>query len=99
MKKFRTLVAAALLVLPSLLVSSPGYSTAELPAIDPGASPLQQQHCPVENGVGCGGFNGLIGANPMLASIVIGADRFRRERIQSCLQFVQRLRSFGVGPV
>ena len=95
MNKYRTFAAASLIVLPSMLFSSPGYSTAELPAIDAGASRFGQQSCPVENGSGCGGLNGLIGANPMIATIFATADRLRREQIGSCLQFMQQIRQFG----
>ena len=80
-----------------MFFSSPGYTTSELPAIDPGASRYGQQNCPVDNGAGCGVFSRVIGANPMIASVYSGADRFRRERIDSCLQFMQQLRDFGIG--
>ena len=95
MNKYRTFAAVSLIVLPSILFSSPGYSTAELPAIDASANRLGQQSCPVESGSGCGGLNGLIGANPMIATIFGTADRLRREQIGSCLQFMQKFPPFG----
>ncbi len=94
MKKYRIFAAATLIVLPSMLYSSIGYSTSELPAIDPGASRLGQQNCPVENGSGCTGPCGFIGANPVIAAVFGRVDQFRRERIDSCLQFMRHLRQF-----
>ncbi len=94
MKPYRTLTAATLILLPSLLFTGPGYSTSELPAIDAAALREGQPSCPTENPAGCGG---LAGASPLLGQVFGRADRFRRERIETCLQFMQRLRGFG-GP-
>lgn len=95
MNKYRTLTAVTLIVLPAMLFSSPGYSTAELPAIDPSANASSQQSCPVESGSGCGSLNAIVGANPMIASIFGTADRLRREQLGSCLEFMQHFRQFG----
>ena len=56
MKKYRLYAVVALLVAPSILVSSPGFSTSELPRIDGGGQAFQQQNCPTGGGFGC--FNG-----------------------------------------
>lgn len=64
MKKYRLYAIAALLAVPSMLVSGPGLSTSSLPAIDAGASAQQRQNCPVEGGYGC-----FSGARPSPFSI------------------------------
>jgi hypothetical protein len=55
MKKYRLYAVVALLVAPSILVSSPGFSTSVLPRIDGGTQALQQQSCPTGGGFGCFG--------------------------------------------
>lgn len=95
MKKSRILTAAALLALPSMLISSPGYSTSSLPEIGAQAGFYQQQSCPNGNQGGC--FMSASGFGPagMVGVALSNADRFRRERIDTCLQFMQRIRTFA----
>ena len=95
MKKYRTFAAATLIVLPSMFFSGSSYSTSDLPAIGESASRSGQQSCPLENGSGCAGPNGLFGANPVIAAIFGRADQFRRARIDTCLQFMQQIRQLG----
>ena len=90
MKKHRILAAAALLVLPSVLFSGSGYSNSQLPQIDADASRFGQQSCPVDNG-GCGGLNGIFGANPMIGSIIGNAERLRLEHFKTCMQFIKKI--------
>ena len=56
MRKYRIYAVVALLAVPSMLVSSPGFSTSRLPQIGDAATSVQQQNCPVGGGFGC--FNG-----------------------------------------
>jgi len=56
MRKYRLYAVIALLVVPSIMVSGPGFSTSDLPTIDGNAKPFLQPTCPVEGGFGC--FNG-----------------------------------------
>ncbi len=58
MKKYRLYAVAALLAAPSILVSSPGFSTSRLPQIGDATSSIQQQNCPVGGGFGC--FNSAL---------------------------------------
>jgi len=53
MKKYRLYIVVALLAAPSILVSSPGFSTSRLPAINSTTQLTQQQNCPVGGGYGC----------------------------------------------
>ena len=53
MKKYRLYAVTALLLAPSILLSSPGFSTSSPPRIDGGTQPFQQQSCPTGGGFGC----------------------------------------------
>ena len=56
MKNYRVYAIVLLLTAPSILISSPGLSTSDLPQIGNTEKPFLQQNCPVEGGFGC--FNG-----------------------------------------
>lgn len=58
MKKYRLFAVVMLLAAPTMLVSSPGYSTSRLPEIGDAPRSIQQQNCPVEGGFSCFGSAG-----------------------------------------
>ena len=97
MKRYKLLVAAALLALPSMFVSGPGYSTSQLPEINAAAGQYRQQTCPSERGYGCFNLDTAVGANGMISIIFSNAERFGRAQLNNCLQVLQSIRSFTIG--
>ena len=96
MKKYRLLSAAALIVLPSMLVSNAGYSVSRLPPINADAGQYRQQSCPVERQNGCfnAGIRSVAGGTGN--TVFTSADQFRFTPFGACLQFMQRIAS-GAG--
>lgn len=98
MKRYRLFSAIALLALPSMFFSAAGYSTSHPPEIGTSTQPFGQQSCPTGSEQGCFGSTIGMGGNGMIGVTFATADQFRRERINTCLQFLQRIRSFGAEP-
>lgn len=90
-------MAVALLALPSMFVSSPGYSISRLPEISAAAGQYRQQTCPTGTGVGCFNLDTAVAGNGMISIIFSNADRFRRAQFNNCLQILQRFQSFASG--
>ena len=55
MKKYRLLAVAMLFATSTMFISSPGYSTSQLPQIGDSSGAFQQQSCPAGGGFGCFG--------------------------------------------
>lgn len=98
MKKYRLFAAIALLALPSMIFSTAGHSTSRLPEIGTSTQQFGRQSCPTGSEQGCFGSGVGVGGNGMIAAIFASADHFRRERINTCVQFIQRIQSFGTEP-
>jgi len=98
MRKHKLFAVTALLVLPSIFVSSTGYSASQLPGINP-AGPIQQQNCPTGRQYGC--FNPGIqqtGGNGAINTGFAKTASYQYTPLSSCLQFMQVFLRIGAGP-
>ena len=98
MRKYRLIAVGTLLVLPSIFVSSTGYSASQLPGINP-AGPIQQQNCPTGRQNGC--FNlsfQQTGGNGAINTGFAKTASYQYTPLNSCLQLMQMFLRLGVRP-
>lgn len=97
MRRYRLFTVAALLVLPSIFVSSPGYSALQLPGIN-AAGPMQQQNCPTGRQYGC--FNPGIqqtGGNGAINAGFANTASYQYMPFNPCTQFMKILLRLDAG--
>ena len=86
MRKYRILTVIALLVLPSIFVSSQGYSVSQLPGINTEA-PIQRPNCPTGSQFGC--FNQGFQQTGAINTGFAKTTSKQYTPFNPCLQFMQ----------
>ncbi len=98
MRNFRLFTVVALLILPSIFASNPGYSASQLPGINT-MGPIQQQNCPTGKPYGC--FNPGIqqaGGNVAINAGFANTTSYQYTPFNPCMQFMQIFLRLGAGP-
>lgn len=98
MKKNNLFAVAALVVLPSIFVSSTGFSASQLPPISSSGA-TQQQTCPSGSQFGCF-FAGIqqAGANGAINTGFSNMASAQYAPFKPCLQFINTLLRLGTEP-
>ena len=89
MRKFRVFTVVALVVLPTIFASTPGYSAAQLPWINTEAGPVQQPYCPSGNQFGCFGPSTPTGVYGSGMAGTVNTAAYAPNPFEPCLQFMQ----------
>ena len=93
MRRYRLLAAAALIVLPSILVSSPVPSAPQMPWINTAGGPISQPNCPTGSQYGCFGQGVPVGGNA--TPNVANANLSPIAPFGACMQFMQAFLRMG----
>ena len=93
MRRYRLFAAVALIVLPSILGSSPVRSNSMMPWINNAAGPISQPNCPTGSQNGCfapvnptGSYGNPYAANPNYSMVA---------PFSGCMQFMQAFLRMG----